>query len=102
MGTSNSTIINVEVNNKTEKQSKKLFDSLGLDTTTAINIFLKKSIEVGGIPFEVKHDECSHVPNEQTIKALEKAELLEKKRTKPEGYNNSKDFMNAILNKDKK
>ena len=32
-----------------------LFSSLGLDTSTAIRIFLTASIEVGGIPFAVRH-----------------------------------------------
>lgn len=93
----NNAVINVRVSADVKKKSQELFDDLGLNTTTAINIFLKKAIEVGGIPFDVKKDECSHIPNEETIMALEKAEALENNRTAPEGYNNVHDFMEAII-----
>ncbi len=46
-------IVNVRVSKELKKESQELFDSLGLNMSTAINIFLKKSLEVGGIPFEL-------------------------------------------------
>ncbi|WP_056970890.1 type II toxin-antitoxin system RelB/DinJ family antitoxin, partial [Liquorilactobacillus vini] len=36
------------------KRAAEIFDSLGLNLSTAINIFIKKSIAEGGLPFEVK------------------------------------------------
>ncbi|MCH4009894.1 type II toxin-antitoxin system RelB/DinJ family antitoxin [Companilactobacillus sp.] len=48
----------VLVSFKTNKQDKEratdTFNSLGLNLSTAINIFLKRSITEGGLPFEVK------------------------------------------------
>lgn len=38
----------------TKQEADKLFEKLGLDTATAINIFLKASIEHAGIPFPVR------------------------------------------------
>jgi DNA-damage-inducible protein J len=38
-----------------EKKSDDLFQSLGLDTSTAIRIFLTFAIEKNGIPFDVRH-----------------------------------------------
>ena len=36
---------------KQKKEAEKLFDSLGIRMTTAINIFLKQAIKEQGIPF---------------------------------------------------
>ena len=38
-----------------KKQADTLFSSLGLDTSTAIRIFLNTAIENAGIPFSVQH-----------------------------------------------
>lgn len=35
-------------------QATAIFDDLGLDLTTAIKLFIQKSIAAGGLPFEVK------------------------------------------------
>lgn len=38
-----------------KQKSDALFSSLGLDTSTAIRIFLSAAVENNGIPFQVKH-----------------------------------------------
>lgn len=43
------------VDDSTKQEADRLFASLGLDTATAIQIFLKASIENDGIPFPVHH-----------------------------------------------
>jgi len=49
--------ITVRVDDNLKETADSLFDSLGLDTTTAIRMFLIASIEAGGIPFAVRHNE---------------------------------------------
>lgn len=46
--------ISVKTSLTDKKQAAELFDGLGLNLSTAINIFIKKSIAEGGLPFEVK------------------------------------------------
>lgn len=46
--------VSVEVNPTDKQLASELFDHLGLSLSTAINIFIKKSIAEGGMPFEVK------------------------------------------------
>ncbi|AYJ43390.1 type II toxin-antitoxin system RelB/DinJ family antitoxin [Lactiplantibacillus pentosus] len=46
--------VSVEVNPTDKQLASELFDHLGLSPSTAINIFIKKSIAEGGMPFEVK------------------------------------------------
>jgi DNA-damage-inducible protein J len=47
--------IQVRVDDKTKAAADTLFTSLGLDTSTAVRMFLVKSLEYDGIPFVVNH-----------------------------------------------
>jgi len=47
--------IQVRVDDGLKDSADALFSSLGLDTSTAIRMFLVASMENGGIPFSVKH-----------------------------------------------
>ena len=44
--------ITVPVDSEIEAQAQEVFTSLGLDMTTAINIFLRQAIRQHGLPFE--------------------------------------------------
>ncbi len=46
----------IEIDDELKKDADKLFSELGLDTNTAINIFLKKSINNQAIPFKIEKD----------------------------------------------
>lgn len=35
-------------------KAESIFDQIGINTTTAINIFLKKVVATGGIPFDLR------------------------------------------------
>lgn len=47
--------IQIRVDDTLKKQADLLFSSLGLDTSTAVRIFLSASVENAGIPFSVQH-----------------------------------------------
>lgn len=49
-----STTISIRVDPEIKKQCEALYEELGLNLTTAINIFLRQSLRTGGLPFEVK------------------------------------------------
>ena len=61
---------NISIDADVKKQAQELFAALGLDMSTAINIYLKKAVAEQGIPFDVKMEE----PNEVTAKAIIDAE----------------------------
>ena len=63
----------LRINPEVKRQSEAIFNELGISLTSAINSFLKQSIRVGGIPFDMKLSE----PNKATILALLEAEALE-------------------------
>lgn len=48
-------------------QCKSYIHELGMNLTTAINVFLRQSLRVGGFPFDVKLDR----PNNETIAAMQ-------------------------------
>ena len=62
-------MMKIEIDNKVKKDADKLFKKLGLDTNTAINIFLKQSINKRAIPFRVKNKERNFY-NDKNVKIL--------------------------------
>ncbi|MBR1598807.1 MAG: type II toxin-antitoxin system RelB/DinJ family antitoxin [Lachnospiraceae bacterium] len=58
-------------------QSEALFSALGMNLGTAINVFLRKAVRVGGFPFEVTLD-APDTPNKETIEAMLEAERIAK------------------------
>jgi DNA-damage-inducible protein J len=52
-----SKLLQVRLDDKLKAAADSLFSSMGLDTSTAVRMFLTAAIETRGLPFEVK----SHV-----------------------------------------
>lgn len=48
------TNINIRVESDVKKEAQDVFASMGLDMTTAINIFLRQTIRQRSIPFVIK------------------------------------------------
>lgn len=63
-------IINTRVDSAVKAQADALFTNLGITTSAAINIFLRKAIREQGIPFAVTLD----TPNAETIRAMSDAD----------------------------
>ena len=80
--------IQLRVDDFLKNAADELFASLGLDTSTAIRIFLTLSIETGGLPFEVKKPDLS-------LKQAMHDILNKKNLSKP--YKSAKDAINAML-----
>ena len=50
-------LITVNVDKKTKEEANKIFKELGLNMSTAINIYLKTCIKENGIPFLINKKE---------------------------------------------
>ena len=61
-------IVQAQVDMNIKNEASRLFDNLGLDMSTAINIFLKKCLQEGGIPFDVKV--IKYYKNNEGMRAL--------------------------------
>lgn len=69
-----STSFSVRMDSEIKKQCEALYGELGMNLTTAINVFLRQSLRAGGFPFEVRLDQ----PNKETIAAMLEAERIAK------------------------
>ena len=68
----NTTNISIRMDADLKAQADALFNELGMNLTTAFNIFVRQSLRVGGIPFEIKMEQ----PNKETIAAMPEAERI--------------------------
>ena len=66
------TNLNIRTDKDVKEQAEQLFAELGLNMTTAINLFLRTAIRKHGIPFDLYLD----VPNETTVAAIEEGKKL--------------------------
>ncbi|EGD39326.1 MULTISPECIES: type II toxin-antitoxin system RelB/DinJ family antitoxin [Streptococcus] len=51
------TSMSIRLDSEVKEQAQQVFNSLGMDMTTAINIFLRQAIQYQGLPFDVRLDE---------------------------------------------
>ena len=49
----NTVNVNIRLDEDLKKQTEKLLADMGLNMTTAVNIFLRQVLRTGGIPFEI-------------------------------------------------
>ena len=66
------TNFSVRMDSDLKKQCEALYKELGMNLTTAINVFLRQSLHAGGFPFEVRLKQ----PNKETISAMLEAEQI--------------------------
>ena len=83
----NNALIQVRIDGEVKRKADALFSDLGLDTPTAIRIFLNQSINRAGIPFEVAKPQ----PNAETLAAM-----LENMERFPKRYNTFREALNEI------
>ena len=62
----NTTNISIRMDADLKAQADALFTELGMNLTTAFNIFVRQSLREGGIPFEVRLEQ----PNKETVAAM--------------------------------
>ena len=68
------TNISIRMDSDLKSQADALFSELGMNLSTAFNIFVRQSLRDGGIPFEIKMDQ----PNKETMAAMLEAERIAK------------------------
>ncbi|WP_314978785.1 type II toxin-antitoxin system RelB/DinJ family antitoxin [uncultured Streptococcus sp.] len=59
------TSMSIRLDSEVKEQAQQVFNNLGMDMTTAINIFLRQAIQYQGLPFDVRLDE-----NRKLLEAL--------------------------------
>lgn len=85
------TNLNIRTDKEIKEAAEKIYSRLGLNMTTAINMFLRASIRESGIPFDLKLD----VPSDETIKVIEEGRMIAKDN-KIRSYDNMDDLKKAL------
>lgn len=70
----NTTNVTIRMDADLKAQAEELFAELGMNLTTAFNVFVRQSLRQGGLPFEIKLER----PNKETIAAMLEAERIAK------------------------
>ena len=80
------TTINIRVDENVKKQATELFEELGLDMSTALNLFLRQAVHYRGIPFEIK------IPNRDTLEAMEQVKQIREGKLQAKRYSDVNDM----------
>lgn len=82
-------VLQTRVDSEMKAEAESLFESLGLDITTAIRLFLRQSINQQRIPFDIVPPKYNFT--EETLSAIEEARRISKDPT-VKSYSSSKDL----------
>ena len=76
------TNISIRMDSDLKAQADALFGELGMNLSTAFNVFVRQSLREGRIPFDISLNQ----PNKETIAAMLEAERIAKDSS-VKGYN---------------
>ncbi|VLQ86436.1 addiction module antitoxin, RelB/DinJ family [Streptococcus pneumoniae] len=80
--------ISIRLDSEVKEQAQQVFSNLGMDMTTAINIFLRQAIQYQGLPFDVRLDE-----NRKLLQALTD---LDQNRNMNQSFESVSDLMEDL------
>lgn len=84
--------LNIRIDPETKSRAEQLFGSFGITVTDAVNMFLRQSLMVGGLPFELKQPRY----NAETEAAMREARDIMAGKVKAKTYNSVAE-MNADI-----
>lgn len=83
----------IRIDSEVKKEATELFSELGMDMSSAVNIFLKQCVLRGGLPFKV---EVPH-PSHDLLDAMAEAKRISNDPSVP-GYTNMDDLKYSLEN----
>ena len=85
------TNITIRIDKELKKQAETLFSELGMNISTAFNVFIRQSIRAVGIPFMINKEQ----PNKETIASIKEAERISNDSS-VKCFNNTDDLLNEL------
>lgn len=85
------TNLNIRTDSEIKNAAEKIFEELGLNMSSAVNIFLRQTIREKGIPFAL----TLNVPNAETVEAIEEGRRIAYDKS-VKGYKNIEDLKKAL------
>jgi len=87
------TSMNIRMDTEVKRKAQMIFAELGMDTTTAVNLFLRQVIRTQSIPFELK----AELPNEETLMAMEEVRMMKQNPSMGKRYQDVDTMMEDLL-----
>ena len=84
--------INIRIEPEIKADVEKLFSSFGITVSDAVNIFLRKSLMEGGLPFDVKQPRY----NAETEAAMQEARNIAAGKITAKRYANAKELFEDL------
>lgn len=85
------TNLNIRTNKKIKQQAESICSELGMNMTTAVNMFLRAMVRKRGLPFELQLEK----PNKTTLQAIKEGREIAKDDS-IKGYTDMKDLREAL------
>ena len=82
--------LQIRIDDSLKEKADTLFTGLGLDTSTAVRIFINAAIENDGIPFPIRHNRFS----DELLEAIEDTRL---RRNLSKPYKTAEEAVKAML-----
>jgi len=82
--------LTVKLDKNVKKQFQEFCESVGLNPSVAINMYIHNVIQNQKLPFSIKS------PNKETLEALEESEYMLKHLDEYKGYNSAKELFDDI------
>lgn len=93
-GIPKTTNLNVRIDSTLKEESDILFKNLGLNMSTAINMFLTKCVKTSSIPFKIEEPK----PSKELKKALKEVDYMTKHPEKYKVYHNVDELFEDLDN----
>ena len=87
MAKSNTSNISIRMDSNLKAAAEELYEELGMNLSTAFNIFVRQSLRERGIPFKITEG----TPNQETVSAMLEAERIAK-NPNVKGYRDVDEF----------
>ena len=84
---------NISIDADIKKQAQELFAELGMDLSTAINIFIRQALRQPSIPFEITADN----PNKETREAIAEVQRMKNNPSIGKTYDDVDEMFEELL-----
>lgn len=91
---SNTTNLNIRIDSTLKQESDMLFKKLGLNMSTAINMFLTKCVKTSSIPFKIEESK----PSKELLNALKEVDYMMKHPDKYKSFNSIEELFEDLDN----
>jgi len=89
------TILQIRIDDNLKKQASAVYESLGMDLSTAVRIFLMKSVSQNGLPFDLRNEK----KEKEVLAAVKEMHQISKQNDNSEM---TLDEINREINKSRK